>query len=244
MTETDGIVGGRHPVLEALKAGRPINKLLVGEGSEGGSLIEIMELAKNARIPVQRVPRASIDRLAGKGHQGVAISVAPRAYVELADIMRRKTGQPPLVVVLDEVSDPHNLGAILRSCEATGVQGVVLPMRRSVPLTQTVAKSSAGAIEYVPVARVSNLVQAIEELKSNGYWIMGTDIENASEYTAVDYQGATALVIGAEGQGLTRLVKEHCDFLVALPMLGHVQSLNASVATGVLLYEIVRQRRP
>lgn len=243
MSEAEGIVAGRRPVLEALKAGRPINKLLVSEGSEGGSLIEIIERAKDAKIPISRVPRPSLDRLAGQGHQGVALSVAPRAYAELEDVMRRNTGQAPLIVILDEVSDPHNLGAIIRSSEATGVQGVVIPKRRSVALTHTVAKASAGAIEYVPVARVNNLVQAIEQLKAKGYWIVGTDIENASGYTDVDYTGPTALVIGAEGQGLTRLVKEHCDFLVALPMLGQVQSLNASVATGVLLYEIIRQRR-
>lgn len=242
MAEVEGIVAGRRPVLEALKAGRPVNKLMIGEGSEGGSLIEIIERAKEARIPISRVPRTSLDRLAGQGHQGVALSVAAREYVELEDVVARNTGQPPLIVILDEVNDPHNLGAILRSSEATGVQGVVLPKRRSVALTHTVAKASAGAVEYVPVARVNNLVQAIEELKEKGYWIVGTDVEKATDYTEVDYKGPTALVIGAEGQGLTRLVKEHCDFLVKLPMLGVLQSLNASVATGVLLYEIVRQR--
>lgn len=242
MTEVEGIVSGRRPVLEALKAGRPVNKLMIAEGSEGGSLIEIIERAKEARIPISRVPRTSLERLAGPSNQGVALSVAAREYVELEDVIARDTGQPPLIVILDEVNDPHNLGAILRSSEATGVQGIVLPKRRSVALTHTVAKASAGAVEYVPVARVNNLVQAIEELKAKGYWIVGTDVERATAYTEVDYKGPTALVIGAEGQGLTRLVKEHCDFLVKLPMLGVLQSLNASVATGVLLYEIVRQR--
>jgi 23S rRNA (guanosine2251-2'-O)-methyltransferase len=236
------LVVGRHPVLEALKANRPINKIVVAEGAEGGSLAEILARAKAAGVVVQWVPRASLARLGGVNHQGVIAYVAAHRYVELEDVLADTKGQAPLLVLLDEVHDPYNFGAILRTAEATGVQGVVIPKRRSVALTGVVAKASAGAVEYVPVARVGNLVQAMERLKQAGYWIVGTDVEAKDLYTQVDYTGPTAVVIGAEGKGLGRLVKEHCDFLVRLPMQGRVQSLNASVAAGVLLYEVVRQR--
>jgi 23S rRNA (guanosine2251-2'-O)-methyltransferase len=240
--DSANIVRGRHPVLEALKSGRPINKILVSEASEGGSLIEILGKARAAGVVVQTVPKAHLQKVAGENHQGVVAYVAPREYVELEDVLARQTGQPPLVLLLDEVSDPYNFGAILRTAEAVGAQGVVIPKRRAVPLTETVAKAAAGAVEYVPVARVSNLVQAMERLQSAGYWIVGADVDGTSMYTQVDYNGPIAVVIGAEGKGLSRLVKEHCDFLVQLPMLGKLQSLNASVAAGVLLYEVVRQR--
>jgi 23S rRNA (guanosine2251-2'-O)-methyltransferase len=238
----DDFVSGRHPVLEALKAGRPINKILVADTSEGGSLIEILGKARAAGIVVQKVPKANLVRIAGEHHQGVVALMAPHEYVDIDDIIAKQTGQAPLVVLLDEVSDPHNLGAILRSAEATGAQGVIIPKRRAVPLTGVVAKAAAGALEYVPVARVTNLVSAIETLKKAGYWIVGTALEASQRHTEVDYRGPIAIVIGAEGQGLSRLVKEKCDFLVQIPMLGHLQSLNASVAAGVMLYEVVRQR--
>ncbi|OFW75780.1 MAG: 23S rRNA (guanosine(2251)-2'-O)-methyltransferase RlmB [Alicyclobacillus sp. RIFOXYA1_FULL_53_8] len=234
---------GRRPVLEALKSGRPVNKLLVAEGTEGGSLTEILGKARGEGIVVQTVPRLHISKIAGgEVHQGILAYVSPQPYVELEDIIARETEQAPLMVLLDEITDPYNFGAILRTAEATGVQGVVIPKRRSVPLTGVVAKAAAGAVEHVPVARVSNLVQAIEELKENGYWIVGAEGESETSYTQVDYKGKIALVIGAEGSGLGRLVKDKCDFLVRLPMLGKLSSLNASVAAGVMLYEIVRQR--
>lgn len=235
-------VVGRRPVLETLKAGRPINKLLIAEGTEGGSLNEILGKARAAGIVTQTVPRSHLNKIAGDAHQGVLAYVAVQAYVELDEILERETGQTPLVVLLDEVTDPYNFGAILRTAEATGVQGVVIPKRRAVPLTGVVAKAAAGAVEYVPVARVPNLVQAIDTLKSNGYWVVGAEGASDTAFTEVDYQGKTALVIGAEGKGLSRLVSEKCDFLVKLPMLGKLSSLNASVAAGVMLYEIVRQR--
>ncbi|MCL6454744.1 MAG: 23S rRNA (guanosine(2251)-2'-O)-methyltransferase RlmB [Alicyclobacillus sp.] len=237
------LISGRHPVLEALKAGRSLNKLLVAEGAEGGSLAEILGKARALGVVVQMVPRARLDELAGSHHQGVAALAAPRDYVDLDDILHRKTGQAPLVLLVDEVADPYNLGAILRTADATGAQGIVIPKRRAVPLTETVGKAAAGAMEYVPVARVANLVQAVEALKRAGYWIVGTDVDAKQTYTEVDYRGPVGIVIGAEGKGLSRLLKEHCDFLVSIPMLGNLQSLNASVATGVLLYEVVRQRR-
>jgi 23S rRNA (guanosine2251-2'-O)-methyltransferase len=237
------LIVGRHPVLEALKAGRSINKILLAETAEGGSLVEISAKAKAAGVVVQRVPKAHLDSIAQTTHhQGIAAYAAAHDYVELDEIISRETGHEPLVLLLDEVSDPYNLGAILRTAEATGAQGVVIPKRRAVPLTETVGKAAAGAMEYVPVARVANLVQAMETLKAKGYWIVGTDVEATQSYTDITYQGPIALVIGAEGQGLSRLVREGCDYLVSLPMLGKLQSLNASVATGVLLYEVIRQR--
>jgi 23S rRNA (guanosine2251-2'-O)-methyltransferase len=240
--ERPNFIAGRHPVLEALKAGRPINKILVSESSEGGSLIEILGKAKANGVVVQSVPKAKLVQIAGASNQGIIAYVAPTAYVELDDVITRNTGAAPLVLLLDEVSDPYNFGAILRTAEATGVQGVVIPKRRAVPLTETVAKAAAGAVEYVPVARVANLIQAIERLKREGYWIVGTDVAGQTPYAGINYEGPIAVVIGAEGKGLSRLVKEHCDYLVQLPMLGQLSSLNASVATGVILYEIVRQR--
>jgi 23S rRNA (guanosine2251-2'-O)-methyltransferase len=242
LVENDEIVSGRHPVIEALRAGRPINKIVIAEGTEGGSLTEIIGKAKAARIVIQTAPRAHLNKVAGDAHQGVMAFMAPHAYAELEEIVGRKTGMAPLVLLLDEVADPHNLGAIVRSAEATGAQGVVIPKRRAVPLTGVVAKAAAGALEYVPVARVTNLVQAMERLKEMGYWIIGTSLKADKSYTEVDYTGKVAVVIGAEGKGLSRLVEERCDFLVQIPMRGKVQSLNASVAAGVLLYEVIRQR--
>ncbi|MBX6352482.1 MAG: 23S rRNA (guanosine(2251)-2'-O)-methyltransferase RlmB [Thermoflavifilum sp.] len=243
MSDDAEVLYGRHPVLEALKAGRPLNKLWLAEGAEGGSLAEILARAREQGVIIQRVPRQRLARLAGENHQGVVAFIAAHEYATLNDVMQRDTGHAPLVVLLDELSDPHNLGAIVRSAEAAGAQGVVVPRRRSVPLTQTVAKAAAGALEYLPVARVPNLVQAMERLKEAGYWVYGADAGAARLYTEVDLRGATAIVIGAEGKGLSRLVKERCDDLVKLPMLGRVGSLNASVAAGVLLYEAVRQRQ-
>ncbi len=241
---SSALIVGRHPVLEALKSGRSINKILLAESAEGGSLSEISAKAKASGVVLQRVPKAHLDSIAKTTHhQGIVAYAAAHDYVELDEIVSRETGNQPLVVLLDEVSDPYNLGAILRTAEATGAQGVVIPKRRAVPLTETVGKAAAGAMEYVPVARVANLIQAMETLKAKGYWLVGTDVEAPQSYTEVSYQGPIAIVIGAEGKGLSRLVREGCDYLVSLPMLGQLQSLNASVATGVLLYEVIRQRR-
>ncbi|RIV24579.1 23S rRNA (guanosine(2251)-2'-O)-methyltransferase RlmB [Alicyclobacillaceae bacterium I2511] len=238
-----GLLAGRHSILEALKAGRPFTKIMVSIGASGGSLAEILARAKETAIVVQWVPRESLTETVGHAHhQGVAAYIAPFDYVDLDDVIGRSTGQTPLLILLDELSDPYNFGAILRTAEAVGVQGVVIPKRRSVPLTETVVKASAGAAAYVPVARVPNLVQAMDILKQAGYWIFGTDVSDGTAYTQADFRGPVALVVGAEGKGLGRLVKEHCDILVHLPMLGEVQSLNASVAAGVVLYEILRQR--
>lgn len=238
-------VEGRHPVLEALKSGREINKIMVAEGSEGGSLKEILALARERGIVVQRVPRAKLALAArSRNHQGVIAYLSAKAYADLEEIIAQaeRSDRPGLIVVLDEIEDPYNLGSILRTAEAAGVHGVVIPKRRAVPLTATVAKSSAGAMEYMPVARVANIGQTLETLKKKGFWVMGTDVAAPLMYTQADLYMPLAVVIGNEGKGLGEAVKKHCDFLVRLPMIGHVQSLNASVAAGVLLYEILRQR--
>lgn len=233
------IVKGRHPVATALAEGRPINKVLIAEGAE---LQHVVARAKEQGVLVQFVPRSRLDAIAGDHHQGVIAYAAPYAYVDLDAVIARETGQAPLVVVIDGVTDPHNLGAIIRTAEAAGAQGVVIGKHRASPLTDTVAKAAAGALEYLPVARVSNITQALETLKKAGYWVVGADVGAATALTGVDYTSATVLVIGSEGEGVHRLVREHCDFLVSIPILGRVQSLNASVAAGVMLYEVVRQR--
>ncbi|WAH37374.1 23S rRNA (guanosine(2251)-2'-O)-methyltransferase RlmB [Alicyclobacillus dauci] len=239
-TETQ-ILKGRHPVATALQEGRPINKVMIAEGSTDG-MQPIIARAKERGVVVQFVPRTRLDTIAGSTHQGVAAYVAPYAYAELEDIVARETGHAPLIVVLDGVTDPHNLGAIVRTAEAAGAQGVVIGRHRAAPLTETVAKAAAGALEYLPIARVANITQALDELKEAGYWVVGTALDADNRMVDVDYKQKTVIVIGSEGVGMHRLVKEHCDFLVTIPILGRVQSLNASVAAGVMLYEVVRQR--
>lgn len=238
-------IEGRHPVLEALKSGRTINKILVAEGATGGSMTDILHAARTANIIVQSVPKPKLDQISeGRNHQGVIAYIAAKDYVELDVIIEaaNKSARPGLIVVLDEIEDPHNLGSILRSADAAGAHGVVIPKRRAVPLTAIVAKASAGAIEHVPVARVTNISQALQELKKAGYWVVGTDVDGKELYHHTDMTGPTVLVAGNEGKGLGEAVKKHCDFLVRLPMIGKVQSLNAGVATGIMLYETMRQR--
>lgn len=237
--ESVDLVKGRHAVLAALESGRSVNKVWVAEGASG--MEAIVAKARSRGIVVQFVPRNRLDEMAG-AHQGVIAQVAPYAYADLEDVIGRDAGVAPLVVVLDEIADPHNFGAILRTAEAAGAQGVVIGKRRQAQITDVVAKAAAGALESLPVARVANVAQALERLKQAGYWIVGADVQARATYTEIDYRGATALVIGSEGQGMRRLVRERCDFLVSIPILGRVQSLNASVAAGVLLYEAVRQR--
>ncbi|KEO81716.1 RNA methyltransferase [Tumebacillus flagellatus] len=238
-------VEGRHPVLEALKAERTINKILMAEGATGSSVMEILSKARQASIVVQTVPKNKLDQISeGRNHQGVIAYIAAKDYVELEDIVAaaNNSPRPGLIIVLDEIEDPHNLGSILRSADGVGAHGIVIPKRRAVPLTATVAKASAGAIEHIPVARVANISQAIESLKKMGYWVVGTDVDGEKLYHQVDMTVPTVLVIGNEGKGLGEVVKKRCDHLVRLPMIGQVQSLNAGVATGILLYEVLRQR--
>lgn len=239
------VIEGRNPVLEALKSGRTINKILVSKGEKHGSLREILKIAKEKGLVIQEVDKKKLDSLAqSNNHQGIIAMVAPHSYVEVEDILARAQakGETPFLLLLDGIEDPHNLGSILRSADGAGVHGVIIPQRRAVALTAVVAKTSAGAIEHVPVARVTNIVQTIEDLKKKGVWVAGAHMEG-NLYTETKLTGPLALVIGGEGKGIGRLVKEKCDFLVSIPMLGQVSSLNAAVAASLLLYEVVRQGR-
>ena len=239
---------GRNPVLEALRAGRPINKVLLAEGiGRHSNIAEVVALAKTAGITVDWVDRRAIERLSpGMPSQGVAAIAAAKAYADLDEILQaaRQRGEAPLLLLLDGIEDPQNLGAIVRSADGAGVHGVVIPERRAVGLTSAVARASAGAIEYVPIAREGNLSNAIARLKKEGVWVVGVDAAAERDYTLVDFKQPTAIVIGGEGKGVSRLVKERCDLLASIPMRGKVTSLNASVAAALVMYEAVRQRRP
>lgn len=230
---------------EALRSGRPINKIFMSPNTTPRLAGEIRALAKERGVPVQTVEQHRLDRLAeGANHQGLAAVMASKEYVEVEDLLgNRADGQPPLLVILDEINDPRNLGAILRTADAAGVNGVIVPRRRSAALTPAAAKTSAGAIEYVPVARVTNLARTIDYLKDCGLWVVGAHGQAEEIYWDVDLTGPLAVVIGGEDKGLGRLVRNKCDFLVRLPMAGRVGSLNASVAAALLLYEVLRQRR-
>ncbi|MBY0200742.1 23S rRNA (guanosine(2251)-2'-O)-methyltransferase RlmB [Priestia megaterium] len=237
---------GRNPVLEALKSGRDINKLWIAEGSQGGSMGQITQLAKRNGVLVQFVPKKKIEQMVDGIHQGVAAQVAAYQYAELDDLfnLAEKRNESPFFLLLDELEDPHNLGSIMRTADAVGAHGIIIPKRRSVGLTATVAKASTGAIEHVPVARVTNLSRTIDELKDRGVWIVGTDAKESDDYRNLDGGMPLTLVIGSEGKGMSRLIREKCDFLVQLPMVGHVTSLNASVAASLLMYEVYRKRHP
>jgi 23S rRNA (guanosine2251-2'-O)-methyltransferase len=238
-------IEGRNPVLEALKAGREIDKILVAKGSEKGSIQKIIGIAKEKKIPIQYVERQKIDQLSeSHAHQGVMAFVAAYQYAELEEILQRaeQKKDAPFLLLLDGITDPHNLGSILRTADAAGVDGVIIPKRNAVGLTATVAKTSAGAVEYVPVVKVPNLSQNIDKLKRNGFWIIGADMDGEKDYYHEELTGKIALVVGSEGSGIGRLIKEKCDFLVRIPMKGKVGSLNASVAASILMYEAVRQR--
>ena len=245
----DSQVFGVQPVLEALRAGRrPIERLTVAEGAHEGRLNEIFDLARRENIPVRRAPRAELHRLvAGANHQGVVATIAAARYrpeAELVEQLAARVGteDPPLAVVLDGVEDPRNLGAVIRTVECAGGHGVFVPERRAAGLTETTAKAAAGALEYVPVARAANVVRLVDELKGRGIWTVGTAADAATAYTEWDWTQPCALLLGGEGVGLRRLVREHCDVLVSIPMRGRVESLNVSVAAGVLLFEALRQR--
>ena len=241
----DDVLVGRNAVTEALKSGRGINKLWIASGDREGSVAEIAALAKERGIVVQYVERAKIEALAGgHRHQGVLAYVAPVPYAELEDILKaaEAKGEAPFLVLLDELEDPHNLGALLRTADATGVHGILIPKRRSVSLNATVAKTSAGAVEYVPVARIGNIAQTLKKLKEKGFWVAGADMDGEKAYYEADLTGPLVLVVGSEGKGMSRLTKEACDFIVCMPMVGRINSLNASVAGSILMYESMRQR--
>lgn len=240
--DTD-IIAGRNPVIEALKAGKPLNTVYVC--GEGGSLGLICRMAAERGIVVKKTTEAKLNEMTeGASHQGVAASGACAEYVTVEDILAvsAKKGTKPFIIICDEIEDPHNLGAIIRTAEAAGADGIIIPKRRSASLNGTVYKTSAGAASWLPVARVTNIPAAIDLLKENGVWIYGTDA-SGEDYTKADFRGSVGLVIGSEGYGMGRLVREKCDFPVSLPMLGKITSLNASVAAGIFMYEAVRQRR-
>ena len=241
--DNGGLIIGRNPVIEALKSGKQIDTVYVDSDS-GGSIGLICKMAKERDIVVKQVSSQKLDSMSdGKSHQGVIASGACAEYSSVGEILAKakEKGTDPFIIICDEIEDPHNLGAIIRTAEAAGVDGVIIPKRRSASLNRTVYKTSAGAASYVPVARVSNLAAAIDELKENGVWIYGTDA-SGEDYTKVDTSGPCAIVIGSEGFGMGRLTKEKCDFLLKLPMFGQVNSLNASVAAGIFMYETVRRR--
>ncbi len=242
---SEGLIEGRNAVQEALKSGRAINKVFLADGDVDKALGRLAAQAKDAGAVVVRIDRRKLNDMSPTGaHQGIIASVAAHEYSTINDILAtaEAKGEAPLLVICDELSDPHNLGAILRSAECAGAHGVIIPKRRSVGLTAVVGKASAGAIEYIPVARVSNLSAAIRELKERGVWIYGTAAEGASPLYETDLTGPAAIVIGNEGVGMSRIVSDSCDFKVSIPMKGHISSLNASAAAAILLYEAVRQR--
>ncbi|MFC4323858.1 23S rRNA (guanosine(2251)-2'-O)-methyltransferase RlmB [Litchfieldia salsa] len=242
---TDFIIG-RNPVIEALKSEREINKILVAEGSQKGSMSVIINLANEKGVLLQIVPKKKIDQMVEGNHQGVIAQVAAYEYAEIDDLFKlaEEKGESPFFLLLDEIEDPHNLGSILRTADSVGAHGVIIPKRRAVGLTATVAKASTGAIEYIPVARVTNLARAIDELKERGVWIFGTDASGKDDYRNMDGELPLGLVIGSEGKGIGRLIRDKCDFLIRLPMKGKVTSLNASVAASLLMYEVYRKRNP
>jgi len=240
----DNIIIGRNPVAEAIKAGREIDKIIVKKGEYEGSLVAVIKRAKSLKIPVIEADKAKLDALSeGKNHQGVIAFVAAHTYTDVKDMIKsaKEKSSSPFIIILDKITDPHNLGSILRTANCAGADGVIIPKRGSVGLSETVAKTSAGALEYTPVAKVTNIAETVELLKKEGFWVAGAEADGELMYKT-DLTGAIALVIGSEGEGISRLVKEKCDFLCKIPMYGDINSLNASVAAGIMMYEIVRQR--
>jgi 23S rRNA (guanosine2251-2'-O)-methyltransferase len=234
---------GFHAVEEALAAGRALDRIVIARGRHGERVEAVVQLARSKSVPVRFEDRLQIDRLAGtRDHQGIAALAAAKPALELEDLLAAKTPQG-LLVLLDGIEDPHNLGAIVRTALAAGANGVVIPERRAAGLTDTVERASAGALAHLPVARVKNLVRAMEEMKEAGYWLIGLDERAEKKYTEADFSGQVGLVLGGEGEGLHELTRKRCDFLVSIPTSGPVRSLNVSVAAGVVLFEVVRQRQ-
>lgn len=237
-------IEGRNAVLEAFRSGKCVDKLFILDGCQDGPVRTIAREARKTDTIINYVSKERLDQLSEtRAHQGVIAQVAAYEYSTVEEILARaeEKGEPPFLILLDNVEDPHNLGAIIRTAEAAGAHGVIIPKRRAASLSFSVSKAAAGALEYLPVARVGNLATTLDELKKEGLWIYGADMDGAP-YCETDYSGPTALVIGSEGHGLGRLVKEKCDFIVSLPMKGQINSLNASVAAGILMYEVARQR--
>lgn len=240
----EDLIIGRNAVSEALRSGRAIDTLLVAKGERNGSIGQIIAKCRDLGVVIKETDRKKLDLIcSGAAHQGVAAYAASHDYSSIDDIftLAEERGEKPFIIICDELEDPHNLGAVLRTAEATGAHGVIIPKRRNASLSYVVGKASAGAVEYVPVARVSNIAQTVDELKERGIWFYAADMDG-QDWCSVDYDGGVGLVIGSEGRGISRLVKEKCDFIVSMPMKGKINSLNASVAAGVLMYEVARQR--
>ncbi|GGB11382.1 23S rRNA (guanosine(2251)-2'-O)-methyltransferase RlmB [Macrococcus hajekii] len=240
----EDIIVGRHAVKSAAQAEREINKVYIQEGINKQQIKPILDILKDRHIMVQQVPKSKLDQMSDVPHQGIAAQISPYDYMEVEDFLERVKGKLSTVMILDGLEDPHNLGSIIRTADAIGVDGIIIPKRRSVTLNSTVVKASTGAVEHVPVMRVTNLAQTIDKLKEAGFWVCGTDAKKSIDYRQMDAGMPLAIVIGSEGEGMSRLVKDKCDFLVHLPMIGHVNSLNASVAASLLMYEVYRKRTP
>ena len=242
--QRNDIIAGRNPVMEAIRSGRSIESILVAKGERSGSVVAIIAKAKQKNIPVKDVDSKKLDFLAkGVNHQGIVAQCAVKEYSTLEDIfaLAEERGESPFIIVLDKIEDPHNLGAIIRTAECAGAHGVIIPERRSAGLSYTVEKTSAGALEYMPVVRVKNISAVLQKLKDKGSWVYGADMDG-EHYKKVNFDGAVALVIGNEGKGISPLVAKDCDVIVSLPMKGKINSLNASVAAGILMYEIADKR--
>ena len=238
-------IEGRNAVLELLETGKDINKIFIANGEKHGSINKIISIAKERRIVIVEVDKAKLNQMAmSDNHQGVIAIVPPFDYCEVEDIMEeaRRKQEKPFILILDGIEDPHNLGSIIRTAETAGIHGVIIPKRRAASVNATVSKSSAGAVEHVKIARVNNINETIKYLKEEGLWICGTDGDAKDYYYNQNLKGALAIIIGSEGFGMSRLVKENCDFLVKIPMKGKITSLNASVSAGIVIYEAVKQR--
>lgn len=238
------IIEGRNPIIEALKNNRPIEKIMVNKASKEGSIKKILAMAKENKVIIQEVDRHKLDEMSeSHAHQGVIAITSDYRYYDLDEILEipRQNGEDPFFIILDGITDPHNLGSIIRTADAVGAHAVIIPKRRSVQITPIVAKASAGAVEYLPVCKVTNIVNTIKTLKENGLWMAAVDMDGQTFYQQ-NLGGPLGLVVGSEGEGISRLVKQNCDFTVSMPMSGNVTSLNASVAGGILLYEVYRQR--
>ncbi len=242
----ESIIVGRNSVTEALRAGRSITKLYIAAGNDAPPLLRIQELAREKDILIERAPVKILNHLApGSRHQGVVAFAAPVAYADLTDVLAdvEAAGRTPFLVLLDGIEDVHNVGAIIRTAECAGVDAVLLPKRRSAPINETVGKTSAGAVEYMPIVQIGNTTQTLKKLQKRGFWVIGADMDGSVDYFHSSLTEPIVLVIGSEGRGISHLVKETCDVLVQIPMFGQVNSLNASVAAALLMYEAVRQRQ-
>ncbi|SFB34700.1 23S rRNA (guanosine(2251)-2'-O)-methyltransferase RlmB [Clostridium frigidicarnis] len=244
-TEREDVVQGRNAVIEALKSSTTIDQILIAKGNKEGSINKILAMAKEKKLVVKEVDKKKLDIMTNDGvHQGVVAIITPYKYYEVEDIVKyaEKKNEKPFIVILDEIEDPHNLGSIIRTAELCGVHGIIIPKRRNVGVTATVYKTSVGAVEHMRIAKVTNINSVIEDLKEKGIWIYGADIAGKSFSYEVNFSGGVALIIGNEGKGMSKLTKDKCDVLVKIPMVGQINSLNASVAGGIMMYEVLKSR--